>query len=124
MDTPSTKTRALLFRPLKTTKMTKMAGVTHAKTLFAKNPVLALLNKGSGALGEVKSSCCPLGGAPEELYDKDPQALYGAVYMIESTRTIVAQRFASANHLNLHKLGRMCLQTSPYRFGSRVTRAN
>ena len=24
--------------------MTKMAGVTHAKTLFAKNPVFALLN--------------------------------------------------------------------------------
>ena len=39
MDTLSTKTRALLLRPLKTTKMTKMAGVAHAKTLFAKNPV-------------------------------------------------------------------------------------
>ena len=41
MDTLPTKTRALLFRPLKTTKM---AGVTHAKTLFAKNPVFAPLN--------------------------------------------------------------------------------
>ena len=46
MDTLSTKTRALLLRPLKTTKVTKMAGVTHAKTLFAKNPVFALLIKG------------------------------------------------------------------------------
>ena len=43
MDTLSAKTRALLLRPLKTTKRTKMAGVTHAKTLFAKNPVFALL---------------------------------------------------------------------------------
>ena len=41
MDTLSTKTRALLLRPLKTTKVTKMAGVTHAKTLFAKDPVFA-----------------------------------------------------------------------------------
>ena len=36
MDTLSTKTRPLLLRPLKTTKMTK---ITHAKTLRAKSPV-------------------------------------------------------------------------------------
>ena len=35
----STRTEALLLRPLKKTKMTKITTVTHAKTLFAKNPV-------------------------------------------------------------------------------------
>ena len=39
MAIPSAKTRALLLRPLKTTKMTRMAGVAHAKKLFPKNPV-------------------------------------------------------------------------------------
>ena len=34
------KDKALL-RPLGTTKMTKMAGVTQAKPMFAKNPVFA-----------------------------------------------------------------------------------
>ena len=54
MDTLSMKTRALLLRPLKTTKITKMVGVMHAKTLFAKNPVFALLIQRFGSVSSVR----------------------------------------------------------------------
>ena len=38
------KTRALLLRPPKTTKMTKMAGVTQEKAWFRKSRVCSFLN--------------------------------------------------------------------------------
>ena len=42
------KTKVLLLRPPKTTKLTKMAGVTQAKAWFRKNRVCFSLKKGAG----------------------------------------------------------------------------